>query len=61
MNLIQRKTLVSILEELPAFNCLADGLEELVSPKYGVISGFQDLIHEIEAIRKIDLAEIEPF
>ncbi|WP_234999592.1 hypothetical protein [Roseovarius albus] len=37
-----------------------DELDELVDPKLGIITGFQDLLDELETLRQIDLGTIPP-
>ena len=31
-----------------------------VEPKLGIITGFQDLLHDLEALRRIDLGDLPP-
>ena len=35
-------------------------ISELVSPKLGIITGFQDLLEQLEELRGIDLEAIPP-
>lgn len=35
-------------------------LEELVKPQFGIITEFQDLLLELEELRKVDLGETPP-
>jgi hypothetical protein len=60
MEPLTEQTLRAVLRELPTFHCLSDGIDELLRPSYGVISGFQDLLEEIEDLRGLDLFEINP-
>lgn len=61
MKELTKETLADLLQQFPSFECLSDGIPELLTPSYGVISGFQELLGEIEELRKIDLHEINPF
>lgn len=57
---LTKSTLQRILAELSTHDWSERELDELVSPKYGVISGFQDIIEDIRELSEIDLKETEP-
>jgi hypothetical protein len=35
-------------------------ISELVDPRLGIITGFQDLLDQLEVLRKVDLQAIPP-
>ncbi len=59
-NALSRKTLQGIKAEFPIHDWSEEELNELVSPKYGVISGFDDILNDIEELGEQDLNDIEP-
>ncbi|MEH6579341.1 MAG: hypothetical protein V7731_19935 [Amphritea sp.] len=60
MHLIQKETLSRVLQELSCHPCGDAELEELVAPQMGIISGFQDLLTELEQLRVLQLGELPP-
>jgi hypothetical protein len=60
MRPVSKATLRRAIEELAGFSWEDADLEELVSPKFGVITGFQDLVNELDELRQIDLGTIAP-
>lgn len=60
MQKLQLKTLESIRDQLAGYAWRDAELAELVDPKLGIITGFQDLLDQLEVLRKIDLEEIPP-
>ncbi|MBU0699222.1 MAG: hypothetical protein KKE59_07345 [Proteobacteria bacterium] len=54
------KTLQQIKTEFPIHDWSEEELNELVSPKYGVITGFEEILNDIQEIAGQDLADIEP-
>ena len=57
---LTKATLQNILAEFPTHDWSVQELEELVSPKYGVITGFQEIIDDIRQLADTDLKNIEP-
>lgn len=57
---LTKTTLQRILTEFPTYDWRDQELNELVSPKCGVITGFQDIIKDIRKLTEIDLQEIAP-
>ena len=53
-------TLQRILAEFPTYDWSDQELDELVSPKHGVITGFQEIIEYVRKLTEIDLKEVEP-
>lgn len=60
MHPTNKVTLSRVLQELSCHPCGDDELEELISPQMGVISGFQDLLNELEQLRTLRLGELPP-
>jgi hypothetical protein len=60
MHRIQRQTLLGIRDQLGSYAWDDAEIEELVDPKLGIITGFQDLLDQLEQLRKIDLDAIPP-
>lgn len=61
MNKVRSETLYSILDEFKCYPSLSSSIDELVNPKYGVISSFQDIIDSINALKSQDLEKYSPF
>lgn len=59
-NALSRKTLQQIKTEFPIHNWSEEELNELVSPKYGVITGFEEILKDIRDLAGQDLDDIEP-
>lgn len=55
MKPVSKDTLKRIREEFPTQPWDDAELEQLVGPEFGVITGFRDLLGELEEIRKVDL------
>ncbi len=60
MKPIKKETLENVLQELSCHPCSNKELDELVEPQMGVISGFQDLLKELEHLRTLPLGELPP-
>jgi len=60
MDRIQQSTLHRLCRELPAFDWQEPELAELVDPKLGVITGFQDFLDQMELLRRLDLGSTKP-
>lgn len=61
MNKVRSETLYSILEEFKCYQSLSSSIDELVNPKYGVISSFQDIIDSVDSLKSQDLEKYSPF
>lgn len=57
---IEQATLTGIRDQLGSYAWNDAEISELVDPKLGIITGFQDLIDELEILRKVDLGTIPP-
>ncbi len=60
MNPLQKSTLSQLCHELAAHPWPDSDLEELVEPKLGIITGFQELLEGLEALRRSDLGSLPP-
>ncbi len=60
MKPLTRDTLARMVEQLAAHPWGEAELDELVAPRFGIITGFQGLLTELEALRRLDLGEIPP-
>jgi len=60
MKPLAKDTLSRIAEQFPTLPWPADAVDELVAPRLGVISGFQDLLRSQQALLAVDLADIAP-
>lgn len=61
MDRVRLETLSSILGEFKCYQALYSGINELINPKMGVISSFQDIIDSMDLIRSEDLEKYSPF
>lgn len=60
MKPLSKSTLEGITEQLAAHPWDDAELDELVAPRFGIITGFQGLLHELEVLRGLDLGATEP-
>ena len=60
MRKIQRQTLLGIRDQMGSYAWEDAEIDELVDPKLGIITGFQDLLDQFEQLRRIDLESIPP-
>ena len=60
MKPITKNTLKRMTEELPSFQWSQGELEELVAPRYGIITGFQSILEDIRHLQEFDLEDIGP-
>ena len=60
MKKLQKQTLVGIRDQLASYDWKDDELSELVDPKLGIITGFQDLLDQLDILRRIDLGATPP-
>jgi hypothetical protein len=59
-NVLSPKTLQQIKAEFPIHDWSEEELNELVSQKYGVITGFNEILADIRELTEQDLDDIEP-
>ncbi len=53
-------TLVGVREQLASYAWGDGELSELVDPKLGIITGFQELLDQLEVLRRVDLGATPP-
>jgi hypothetical protein len=54
------ETLTGVREAFAAHSFSDDELSELVDPKFGIITGFADLMAQLEILRSMDLGTTPP-
>jgi hypothetical protein len=59
-NVLSQKTLQLIKAEFPIHDWSEEELNELVSQKYGVIRGFEEILKDIRDLAEQDLDDIAP-
>jgi hypothetical protein len=57
---LSHDTLRRIMEEFPVYNWNDEEIGELVCPKHGVISGFEEMLDDVRALSEKDLFDIGP-
>jgi hypothetical protein len=60
MQKLTKDTLVGISTQMASHRWSDAEINELVDPQLGIITGFQDLLRELEQLRKIDLGTTPP-
>jgi len=60
MQKLDRQTLLGIRDQLGGYAWDDVEIGELVDPKLGIITGFQELLQQLEQLRKIDLGATPP-
>ncbi len=60
MKQVQKQTLIGMRDQLGGYTWEDAEISELVDPKLGIITGFQDLLDQLEVLRKIDLQAVPP-
>ncbi|MCP4186427.1 MAG: hypothetical protein GY763_02375 [Gammaproteobacteria bacterium] len=60
MKKLQIETLTGIRDQFASYAWDDDELNELVDPKLGIITGFQDLLDQLEILRQVDLGDTPP-
>lgn len=60
MEKIQQQTLIGMRDQLGGYAWNDAEISELVDPRLGIITGFQELLDQLEVLRKIDLHSIPP-
>ncbi len=60
MEKLQQQTLTGMRDQLGCYAWQDAEISELVDPRLGIITGFQDLLDQLEILRKIDLQAIPP-
>ncbi len=60
MKPLTKPTLTGICSQMASHDWKDVEIDELVDPKLGIITGFQDLLDELETLRRIDLGTLPP-
>lgn len=60
MKKLTKQTVTNICAQMASHKWTEDELDELVDPKLGIITGFQDLLEELDTLRQIDLGTTPP-
>ena len=60
MQKLEKSTLIGIRDQLASYAWDDSEIAELVDPRLGIITGFQELLDQLECLRKIDLGSTPP-
>ncbi|NNE63084.1 MAG: hypothetical protein HKN34_03290 [Gammaproteobacteria bacterium] len=60
MHKLQLETLKGMRDQLACYDWSDTELLELVDPKLGIITGFQDLLDQLDVLRQVDLDQVPP-
>lgn len=60
MKPLQKQTLQGVFDQMASHDWSDAELNELIDPQMGVITGFQNLLEELEVLRKTDLGTTPP-
>jgi len=60
MQKLDKRTLIGIRDQLACYAWDDAEIAELVDPRLGIITGFQELLEQLECLRKIDLGSTPP-
>lgn len=60
MKKLDKKTLLGIRDQFGSYAWDEAEISELVDPKLGIITGFQELLDQLEILRQIDLESTPP-
>jgi hypothetical protein len=60
MERTRRATLHGLTRELAAYPWAGAEVDDLVAPSHGLITGYQELLDELEQLRRSDLGFIPP-
>ena len=60
MKKLEQRTLIGIRDQFGGYAWDDAEISELVDPKLGIITGFQDLLEQLEELRRVDLESIPP-
>lgn len=60
MKPLEKHTLTAMRDQLGGYAWDDSEISELVDPQLGIITGFQDLLDQLEVLRQIDLEAIPP-
>ena len=60
MKKLEKQTLIAMRDQLGGHGWDDAEISELVEPRLGIITGFQELLDQLETLRQIDLEAIPP-
>ncbi len=60
MKKLDKQTLMGIRDQFGSYAWEDAEILELVDPKLGIITGFQELLDQLEVLRKVDLEATPP-
>ena len=60
MKKLDKQTLIGIRDQFGSYAWDDAEISELVEPKLGIITGFQELLDQLEVLRKVDLEATPP-
>ena len=60
MKKLQKETLIGMRDQLASYAWKDEEISELVDPKLGIITGFQDLLVQLDHLRLVDLGSTPP-
>ena len=60
MKKLQKQTLIGIRDQLASYDWKDEELSELVDPRLGIITGFQELLDQLDVLRRVDLGTTAP-
>jgi len=60
MKPLEKQTLIGMRDQLGGYAWDDSEISELVDPQLGIITGFQDLLDQLEVLRQVDLEAIPP-
>ncbi|MEN9063124.1 MULTISPECIES: hypothetical protein [Ponticoccus] len=60
MKKLTKDTLTGICTQMASHDWTDAEINELVDPQLGIITGFQDLLNELDVLRRIDLETTPP-
>lgn len=60
MDRLKKETIEGLTRQLASFRWGDAEISELVAPKMGVITSFQDLLDNLDRLRRMDLGDTPP-
>jgi len=57
---LKEQTLLSVRDEMAALPWSDADISELLNASHGVISGLQQLLHELDKLRRVNLGTVAP-
>ena len=60
MRRLEKDTLARLCDQLAAHPWTEAELAELVEPRLGIITDFQELLDQLETLRQVDLGDLPP-